>query len=493
MCCAVALRFYYFDAAPAVVQTSEPLTKILVAKRTIPRGIAISADSVIFQEVAISEVPVGSLTSFAQVYRRQSAYPIPVGCPICEDLLQPLTATATQAAFMPLGSQFVTLDIVHVRQGEKVFSPKEPLSPVLVADQRVDIRVVPRNEVQGKLAERKNEVLRAYASQDLRDRESGELLLENVPIHQVQGQSDAHPTGSLKVFLILDKSEANKLTTAAKKGQLRIFVHQEPAATAPPSVEVADVSDVADSSEQTMLISLPFEPLPIDVPAVSDLMPSMSVESDPATTPIETAQKILPEPKTADIFDSVLPPAPIPDFALPFQQANEISQVLNQESDSPAESSVTEVVVQEKIRNDAPKIAFSMPALRIVSEQTTTALTSSLPTNASGQESSPHFYTETVSEVSHSLQSLQFHSPGKITPKRESLQSATKQTEMIATPTDISALTSIPRFIQEKIQGYSPFERRIHNISSNDVSESPNELLVPPRLLRSDDSGTQIQ
>lgn len=494
MCCAFALRFFYFEAQPAVAQVSEPLTQILVAKRVIPSGVEITADSVVFQEVAVSEVPPGSLTSFAQVYRRLPAYPIPDGCPICEDLLHAPTVTAAQAAFLPLGSQFITLDVLHVRQGEKVFSTKETFATVLAADQNIDIRVVPRNDVQGKLADKKNEVLRAYASQDFKDRDSGELLLENVPIHQVQGQSHAGPSGLLKILLVLDKSEATKLTAAAKKGQLQIHVHQESEETAPQAIEIADVPDVpdvADSPEQPLLVSLPFEPLPIEVPTVSELMSHVSTEPDQEPVPLETVQKVLPEPKTAEIFDSVLPPAPLPDFPLPLLQANGISQNRDQESDSHAESyAAPDLVIQEKIRNDSPKIAFGPPTMRVVSEPTS-VLPPSSSMNEPERESSSLGDSETVTTIPRTLQSLPFHSPGRVMSIRELQKDSSKQTVM---PLDIPSLMSAPINIPGRMPGYSPFERRTYNVlRSEELSEALDELPTPPRLLQSFDSETQIR
>jgi len=494
MCCAFTVRYLYFDAKPVVAKTSEPTMKILVAKRTIPSGVEITADFVVFQDVAVSEVPLGSLTSFAQVYRRQPAYPIPTGCPICEDLLVSPGEPTVQAAFLPLGSQIVALDVIHVRQGNKVFLPPQNLSTLLATDQRIDVRVVPRNEVQGKLAEKKNEVLRTFATQDFK--ESGELLLENVPIHRVQEQSNSGQTGSSKVLLVLDKNEETKLMAAAKRGQLRILVHQEPVKTASLPVEIATVSEIAASSVQTLPVSLPFEPLPIEVPLVSAPLPSTSMEPV-LVAPTEGIQKTFPAPKTLDIFDSVLPPAPIPvpDFVQSLQKsADEIPQNPDPQSDGHADASMSELVIKEKIRNDASILVFGTPALRIISERS--AEQKPVPMNATnepGQESSTFTDLGTVADCPRVFQSLPFRSPGKVTPTNENSKGATKQAETAVAPLELPLLMSLP-IITEKVPGYSPFERRTYTVLLNeDLGESPDGLPTPPRLLRNSDLGTQTQ
>ena len=283
MCGAFALRFLYFEAVPAAAQTTEPQVKILIAKRAIPCNVKITADFVVFQEVAVSEVPLGAMTSFAQVYRRQTAYPIPAGCPVCEELLLPQSETATQTTFLPPGSQFVSLDVTHVWQGKKLFSAQEPLSTVLATNQGIDVRVV-LPEAQGRLAAKKNEVLRNFASHDFRN--SGDLVLTNVPIYQVQRQFVADHAGSVRdvLKLVLAKDDAAQLAAAARRGQLRIFVHQEPKQTVPPTVEIENLIEVADSTTQTLSFSLPFEPLPITVPSILERLPSVPVETEPMGT-----------------------------------------------------------------------------------------------------------------------------------------------------------------------------------------------------------------
>jgi len=480
MCGAFALRFLYFEAMPVVAQTAEPQVKILIAKRAIPSGVEITADFVLFQEVALSEVPLGAMTNFAQVYRRQLAYPIPAGCPICEELLLSPSEADTPTAFLPPGSQFVFLDIVHVRRGNKVFSLNDqPLSTILPASQGVDIWVVPP-EAQGRLAEKKNAVLRNFASQSVRN--SGDLILENVPIHRVQRQFVADRAGSVRdsLELMLDKSDAARLTAASKRGQLRVLVHQEPKKTASSPMMVENSVEVADAS--AFSVYLPFEPLPIDVPSISE--PWVPAESA-LTIPVEAVQQVV-QTKTENIVDTVLPPAPVPEGALQIPQNNEISQVPDQPSDSPADAAVSEIVIKEKIRNDAPVLAFGTPDLRVISEQSAEQ-NRTAPLLSTGGESSHASlaYSENIAESSRASQSLQFSSPNKAALGTE----ATAQAELVAMPHEIPALPFI--LLHERIQ-YSPFERRIYAITTTEeLGESLGEIPMPPKQLRNPGLETQ--
>ena len=551
MCCALAVRFLYFEAMPVVVQASEPTTRILVATRTIPSGIEITADFVSFQEVPISEVPPGVLTSFSQVYRRQPAFPIPVGCPICEDLLLPLATTVQQAAFVPTGSQIVALDITHIRQGNRVFSTREPLSTVLSDDQRIDIRVVPP-ETQGRLAEKRNEVLRTFVAQDIRSR--GELILEDVQIHQIQRQLAVNHTGSTmdSLQLMLDESEAARLTAAARRGQLRIIVRQDEMPSSQPSESPAsNIFDIADSRVQPLpdsllsLGSLPSGSVPpgaVSSGAVSpgslSLVQSLSLDipntqhSPPTTAfdpaiPEEHVQRTAPVP--ADIFDPVLPqpPAVAAVDTLPFGSAEEVSQNAGEQPpDELAVFAPLELPTQEvdPIRNEG-MVTFGF-SFRNVAPPTDTAMEQNLsptqvssPTDEPGQEAPVPPSSERAMGLPRISNTIQFLPPGSLAPVREQKQVQVQVHEqvlaheqeagkvlqiesaaMLESATLESATTSpiissgMPFVIpapatQERVPGYSPFERRIYTV----LPDEERELQAPQRLSRTSDAGAQTQ
>ena len=515
MCCALAVRFFYFEAASVTARTSEPTTKILVAKRTIPSGIEITADFVVFQDVPISEVPAGSLTSFAQVYRRQSAFPIPTGCPICEDLLLP-PATAMQTAFVPTGSQVVALDIVHVRQGDRVFSPQKSLSTMLSVDRRVDIRVVPP-EAQGRLAEKKNEVIRTFGAQNIRD--SGELVLENVPIHRTQRLFAADHTGLTRdsLELMLDNNEASRLTAAARRGQIRILIRQDDTDSQPTKVE--NVFEIADLPVQESPDSLLLEQsLSLDIPHIQEQEHSspISAKPDPAT-PVDYVQKVAPAP--ADIFGTaLLPPLVSATTVLPLMRAEETSpngsqrdEHLHRLADSfPMESSAKET---NTIRNDG-KIAFGTSSFRVITptpdpfptverERAPTSVESpplpSLMDNP--QQGVPdHLQSirapETAIGPRTTASTVQFRAPSNVASVEENPREVAWEVESaLLLPSLIPPATSPPVVTRERVPGYSPFERRAYTVLPNEgFSKSlAEELQAPQRLIRSSNSRPQTQ
>jgi len=517
MGCAFALRDLYFDAKPVAAKTCEPHTKILVAKRTIPSGVEITADFLIFQKVAVSEAPRGSISSFAQVYRRQPAYPIPAGCPICEDLLLPEIEAATEIAFVPTGSQFVTLDVAHIWQGSKVIQPKEPLSTLLDPDQRVDIRIVPKEDAQGRLAEIKQEVLRTFGARDIRN--SGELVLENVPIHRTQRQFTPHSAGSVRdsIMLMLDKSEVAKLTEAAKKGQIRVLVrHNEKTAPEPARVETSLAAmepskEIRELPPAPLPAELPLpQSVPMDIPLTLEQSPIPMVSSSSAV-PIESVQRVTPIP--ANDSDPML--SSDPGFnPFPLVRGGESPQRLNrfdQQPDNLDASVLPELEGEEKvsIRNDVPIVSFGgKPPSRVVPSEHSEESLPVQPLMPLTDESEEGAFPSSSSEVllgpPRVTQSIQFIFPSSVTSAGEYPREMVRRTDVVipsvaplivpsAVPTVLPVLTAP----QERtgMSGYSPFERRIYTVLPSEGSEqsSGKDMLAPPRLQKSSDVETRTK
>ena len=500
MGCAFAFRFFYFDAAPVARQTVEPKTKILVAKRMIPSGVEITADLVIFQEVCLSEVPIGTLSTFAGVYRRQPAYPIPAGCPICEDLLLPPVELQSQTAFVPTGSQLVTLDVTRIRQGGKFASPKDSLSALLGSEQRVDIRIVP-SEAQGRLAEKKNAVLQMFAPQDFKN--SGELLLENVPIHQIQRQLVADSVGMSRdsLMLMLDTNDAMKLSAAAKRGQIRVLVRPEAKTDSQPA-EIRNAVEVANQKQPLLSPPLLEQPLLADIPFASEHTPPTQVEPVPVIA-MEQVQQNAPEPEPADIFNWVIPSVPVV-TTLPTVRENKseddaeaspnlrrLDQRLNNLSVSvPPESALNEEVVA--IRND-PMVVFGTLPLRSAPVEGSASVTKP------ERETPDHASSEPSLSVPR-INTVQFLPPGSLPSAKVVLQETKSRTESprippavsSATPPPASIMVPLPAAMQDRMPGYSPFERRIYTVPSSDDSGAVpgEELPVPQRLPKSSDAGS---
>lgn len=225
---AFAVAYYTFDAKPVEVVDQGPTVKILVAKREIPVGAEIHAEDVIYADVPVSGIPSKAITNFMEVYRRRSAYPITAGCPICEDLLMLKTVSESEEArFLPAGSRIVTLEISSLRQGHVVAEPNVSLANILQPGRKIDVRVLPSEGPQGEMIERKRAVIDSFADSSP-DREIGEIVLEDIAIHDVHGQAGTRGGKQLQAFsLILDEEESARLTEAAKAGRLRVTLRKD--------------------------------------------------------------------------------------------------------------------------------------------------------------------------------------------------------------------------------------------------------------------------
>ena len=524
MGCAVALRTYYFEADPRMVQhIPESTAKILIATQTIPSGIEITADFVAFQDVPLSEVPSGALTSFAQVYRRQAAYPIPEGCPICEDLLLASVEAASQAGFVPTGTQRVTLGVVHVRQGNKVFPPQNTsLSTILATDQSIDVRVVPRDEAKGRLAAMKNEVLQTFATRDSRN--LGEIILENATIYEIDSSKDS-------LTLLLAQNEAAKLTAAAKKGHLQIITRHDKRQTP----EATPVEGNVESIEQSQSLSFPAPPVPVALPfelPLSQNMPhaqeqSLSIPMEPA--PIvsqEKAPRVAPLPM--DIVEMQLPPTPVVELTQPSAVRSPLN--LNRFDRQPEGQVASALPNLENggailIRNDAPMVSSSTPlpnvspnvsSVRPVEREASTPMMSkTLPTDEpeSGAPTSP--YVETIMGQPRVSQAIQFLPPGTVRSTRREYSPATAKRTDSETPSMVvpfallppemlatSPVIPAPQILSEKtgISGYSPFERcfeqrvfTVHQDLEWGGSLSGGGIPTPPLLLKGSNTGVQTE
>ena len=486
MGCALAIRFFCFDATPVVVQVPEPTTKILFAKQAIPVGVEISADFVVFQEVPLLEVPTGALNSFAQVYRRQPALPIPAGYPIFEDLLLSPTTNTADTAFVPAGSQIVTLDVVQIRQRDKVFLPNEPISTMLAADQRIDIRVVPP-EAQGRLAEQKNELLRTYGTQDMRN--SGELVLESIPVHRIQRQSGTKATGSNRdsLELILEKNEADRLTAAAKKGQIRILVSQDEK-TQPQPIETIALSVPPLPDPLTLAQAMSLD-APFSEHSLSILTESASVVS------AEHVQRTAPAP--ADIVEPVVQPSQTQTLTqLPTMSGEKLVQDIGRQPENRGISAAPELSTGkiDTIRNESMTSFGVVPLRTDTPEQMEHAPVPSgslLSSDQTDQETvvsfhSNHPVSEVVMGSPRISQTIKFLPPGSAVLEK------TRPQKVVPTvmPPIMPSVLPAPTVVQEKVPSYTPFERRIYTVLPENFDKSSGEELQPPqRLPASSDTG----
>ena len=481
MCCAIAVRIFYFEAVPVAEETAEPTTKILVAKRIIPTGIEITADFVVFQEVPLSEVPTGSLTSFAQAYRHQPAYPIPAGFPVCEDMLLPPIITTVETAFVPTGKQIVAFDVVSLRQGDRVLTSENSISKVLSTDQHVDIRIVPI-EAQGELAEKRNALLRTFgSSQGLQN--SGDLILENVPIHRVHRTIVADQTGLIRdsLELVLDQNEVAKLMQVARKGQIRILVRPEEKV---PPKPMENIIEVASASVETSPISQPLKQQPVmDHIFVQIPLPPIPTETNP-TAPTEQVQGVAPIPEDAFSIIS-LPDSAVESNAKTMLPLVEVEDILPIDSQPDNLAGAEE---SDAIRNEG-FVAFGTlpprsisPKLAAVTVQNPVAAQFSAPRNEWSANATPR--TGQKIETPRVTSTIQF---SNTVPTRELPQDRAWQAESAlmspVMPLVMPSIVSVPRATLGKIPEYTPFERRAYTVPSGE------EFLAPLPLLQNSDNG----
>jgi tmRNA-binding protein len=221
--CAFIVRHYTFEAKPVQVAKALPTTKILVAKKDIPRDVEMTAEAVVFLEVPTTELPSDVMTSFAQVNRHRTIVPIPAGYPICSDLLLPAETNAPETdKFTPPGSQVITLEIDLVNHNNEII--RQPISIIdyFAANQRIDIQTLPKENSHSKLTERKNELLKTFLSKD-EIAEKGEILFENIEIRQIQRKTNLDGKQTQTLTLVLEKENVEKLIAASRKNRLRII------------------------------------------------------------------------------------------------------------------------------------------------------------------------------------------------------------------------------------------------------------------------------
>ncbi len=224
---AFATAFYTFDAKPIKVYDPGPTVKILVTKRAIPSGAEVTAEAIAFEDAPVAELPEKVLTDFNQVYRRRAALPIPAGYPLCEDfLLAQNNRESADHRYLPTGSQLVSLEIEKLRQGtaasETSSAVRVSISELLSPEQKIAIRAIPRNTAQGIFARKRDQLLRTHGTM-AQSQEDGELILENIAIHRIEGKTSTGNGPQVQTLsLILKDEEVEKLMAAARTSRLRV-------------------------------------------------------------------------------------------------------------------------------------------------------------------------------------------------------------------------------------------------------------------------------
>ena len=302
---AFVVAYFTLDAKPVVAVDKGPTINILVAKEPIALGEEITAEAVVFQSVPVAELPEGAISNFFQAYRRRPAYPIPPGCPICEDLLIQKTTDAEQLVrYIPVGSQNVVLEIEQVRWDREGNDGLLPITQILSPEDCIDIRVVDRPSSQGELVERKNNILRTYALDKTEQKEEiGELVLENVPIHDVR--SNSHTVDGRQyqtVSLLLETDQVEKLYQAARDGRLRIALSSVKSASEPVEEPAEETLQAVSEPEQQTEVE-PEQQAKVESAQQAEAETEQQAEMEPAQqaeaeTEQQTVEATAPTPTT---------------------------------------------------------------------------------------------------------------------------------------------------------------------------------------------------
>ncbi len=308
---ALSLAHYTIDAKPLAIAETGPTIKILTAKNSIPKGALIGAADILYTEITVAELPKEAVTDFLQVNKRQAAYDISVGCPLCEDLLVPKMPADSEARFIKPGLHRVALEIDVIQPNQKNALPAHIVSQFLQPGKRIDVYCLPKDEPQGEWARKKMAVLAQKATKNW-EAEAGPPLLENVEIAAVQNHVGATKN---TLSLILEKEELSRLETAAKTGRLRVSLRDEPSRTEtrqeePPQEEDSLTVTIADHAGQ--------------------------LEQKDVIIDSETPQR---QEDTVGLADAPLPPEAAPSEAMPpetvpFEDRRAVAeQLVSQQSD----------------------------------------------------------------------------------------------------------------------------------------------------------------
>jgi hypothetical protein len=247
-------QYAFVTDAPRVVVDDRPRTKILVAKTAIPVGMEILAEHVSYVDVPVSELPSRAIKSFGDVYKRKPAFPIPVNCPLCEDLLIAKNDEHNNedTKFIPAGYTIVSLDVefLNKRQTQNINELENAeFGQVLKKGNHVDIRVIAKRIPKGTFATIKEQLLQTYACKfDVGS--AGDIVLEDVQIHNLKSYGyDANGNSMQKVSFLLDESKLEQLANAAKKGRLRIVTHHSKTESTTPNETHQTEKAVAATNE----------------------------------------------------------------------------------------------------------------------------------------------------------------------------------------------------------------------------------------------------
>ena len=258
----------WFPLKPVAVPKEVPKSQILVAKKDIPAGTVLYADSVQYDFVPNNRIPIGATNNFFRIYAHKTLNPISQGSPICDlDIEETLVSPMENSGNIPVGMNLVRVQIDRI-QGTPITNTASRfiegafsvdfLAGSLKPNDLVDLMVL---ETSQKLADLGGNVF---------IRKSPKLVASGIQVHSAvempskpsspwvnEGTSVEYPS----LMLLMTPEQINLARTAAKEGRLQVFSHQVEEKTiaqttgpslAEPAVNVASQVDLPKIEANTL-------------------------------------------------------------------------------------------------------------------------------------------------------------------------------------------------------------------------------------------------
>ena len=227
----------WFPLNPVAVSKEVPQSRILVAKKDIPAGTVLYADSVQYDFVPNDRIPVGATSDFFQVYARKTLNPIIKGSPICDlDMGGTFSGSYENNESIPSGLSLVRILINRV-QGIPIsgvlpcigmtFSV-DSLAGSLKSNDLVDLMVL---ETSQKLASAETAASGKKSSDGSGGvfiRKPPKLLASGIRVYssvEVPQKTNSTPAEYPSLTLLMSQEQISLAKTASKEGRLQVCPH----------------------------------------------------------------------------------------------------------------------------------------------------------------------------------------------------------------------------------------------------------------------------
>ena len=296
----------WFPLQPAVVTKEVPKSQVLVAKRDIPAGTVLYADSVQYDFVPNDQIPVGATNNFFRIYAHKTLCPISQGSPICDlDLEGTLAGSTESHGNVPVGMSLVRVQIDRI-QGTPITSllsrfvegafSVDFLADSLKPNDLVDLMVL---EMSQKLTDQSGNV---YV------RKPPKLVASGIQVHSAieipsrnfpSGTNEAASVEYPSLMLLMSPEQVNLARAAAKEGRLQVLSHkveeiENTVALAPGPTLAEPAVKVANQVDLPKIETNP--PRPGEIMPVAGTLPVEEKMATPKTMPSEKTR-----PKVIDI------------------------------------------------------------------------------------------------------------------------------------------------------------------------------------------------